>query len=89
LFEFGSLEAVHATLEELAKKEFPLVTQLPRRSGQKEARYMHLLSGEVNAEEWEEAGEPVKMTGSRLEERVQALEAELAEIKLKLGDLLK
>src|SRR5215216_3100923 len=51
LFEFQSLEEVEATLNSLmGKTASPLVTRLPRQPGQKEARYAHLLSGEVTIE---------------------------------------
>lgn len=89
LFDFPDLESVHASLDLLMNREFPLVMQLPRRTGQKEARYMHLLSGPVNIEDWEEQGEPVKVSGSHLEERVEALETEVAELRAKLDELLK
>ena len=42
LHPFGSLDAVHATLDRLIDRD--LVTQLPRRPGQKEERYAHRLS---------------------------------------------
>ncbi len=50
LFDFQSLEDVEATLNALAARTpSPLVTRLERQAGQKEARYAHLLSGEVTA----------------------------------------
>jgi uncharacterized protein YceH (UPF0502 family) len=89
LYSFGNLESVQNGLESLRNKEHSMVIQLPKRPGQKEARYMHLLAGPVNEADWEDAGEPVKITSSHLEERMATLEAEMAELKLKLGDLLK
>jgi uncharacterized protein YceH (UPF0502 family) len=47
LYDFSSLEEVETTLNSLASSEQPLVICLPRQSGQKEARYAHLLSGQV------------------------------------------
>ena len=49
LYSFSGLQFVEATLEDLAASEGrrPLVMKLPRASGQKEARYAHLLGGEV------------------------------------------
>ena len=88
LYSFGNLESVHNGLESLHQKESPMVIQLPKRAGQKEARYMHLLGGPVNEADWEDTGEPVKISSSHLEERVSALEAEMTELKLKLKDLL-
>jgi len=88
LHTFGSLDAVTETLESLSGKEFPMVVQLPKRPGQKETRYTHLLGGEVNTEEFEITNEVIKVPSSRLEERVTALEEELAQLKEKLKDLL-
>lgn len=89
LYHFGNIETVHNALESLIQKDHPMVVQLPKRHGQKEARYMHLLAGPINETDWEDGGEPVKITTSHLEERVAALEMEMAELKSKLGDLLK
>jgi uncharacterized protein YceH (UPF0502 family) len=89
LYSFGSLESVLIGLESLASKELPMVLHLPKRSGQKESRYTHLLSGKVNIEEFETQNEMIKVPTSKLEERVATLETEMAELKLKLGDLLK
>jgi uncharacterized protein YceH (UPF0502 family) len=46
---FADLDAVHDTLERLISRE--LVTRLERRPGQKEERYEHLLSADVD-ESW-------------------------------------
>lgn len=46
LFEFADLALVDITLQALMTLPVPLVGQLPRRPGQKEVRYAHLLSGE-------------------------------------------
>lgn len=47
LYEFSGLGEVQQTLDELAGRDEPLVLKLERQPGQKEARYAHLLSGEV------------------------------------------
>lgn len=65
----------------------PLIVQLPRQPGQKESRYAHLLSGEPPVQA--EADEPFTRAaaearfsgGSGLEARVEALEAELRELR--------
>lgn len=43
LHEFGSLEEVEAALRRLAAADEPLVAELPRRPGQKETRWAHLV----------------------------------------------
>src|SRR5476651_1030224 len=45
MHEFESIEEVQEVLERLSSPEMPFLVQLPRRPGQKEARYAHLLCG--------------------------------------------
>ena len=47
LYEFSGLGEVSETLDSLARRDEPLVVKLERQAGQKEARFAHLLSGEV------------------------------------------
>ena len=52
LSKFESLADVETTLNGLIERETdPLVGRLPRRAGQKEARFAHLLSGAVAADD--------------------------------------
>jgi uncharacterized protein YceH (UPF0502 family) len=44
---FEDLSEVQTTLQRLMRREPPLVKLLPRQPGMKEARYAHLLSGDV------------------------------------------
>ena len=49
LHEFSSLEEVEETLNKLITRDpDPLVARLPRQPGQKEGRFAHLLSGEID-----------------------------------------
>jgi len=53
LYEFPGLEETEETLNSLSRKDAdtePLVARLPRQAGQKEARFVHLLSGELDLE---------------------------------------
>src|SRR5882672_1508894 len=53
LYEFSGLEEAEATLNSLITKDKdnePLVARLPRQPGQKEARFAHLLCGELDLE---------------------------------------
>jgi uncharacterized protein YceH (UPF0502 family) len=54
--EFTDLRHVEITLDSLATLPTPLVAQLPRRAGQKEVRYTHLLAGEAAGDAYEAAG---------------------------------
>jgi len=46
LFEFDDLDDVQYALNQLLNSEPPMVTALPRQTGQKEGRFAHLLCGE-------------------------------------------
>ncbi|AIR61642.1 hypothetical protein LH23_13570 [Cedecea neteri] len=87
MFEFTDMAQVEATLEELAGREDgPFVARLPREPGKRESRYMHLFSGEVEAQmAQEQSASPV---ADDLSVRVGALEAEVAELKQRLDSLL-
>ncbi|MEO6987700.1 MAG: DUF480 domain-containing protein [Aquihabitans sp.] len=50
LHQFPSVDEVIAALTELAGRDDPLVAELPRRPGRKEARWAHLLAGEPSEE---------------------------------------
>lgn len=78
IYEFESLDEVHQTLEELKKRDEPLIVELPKQPGQKEARYAHLLSGEISAEAM--AATSFTPTHSR-QDQIAKLEAEIEELK--------
>jgi uncharacterized protein YceH (UPF0502 family) len=91
LHPFADLAALEAMLESLITREpEPLVARLPRRPGQKEVRYAHLLSGEPAVESPEPADEPAVPTRraaveddrvAALEQTVEALRAEVAAVR--------
>jgi uncharacterized protein YceH (UPF0502 family) len=92
LYRFDGLEAVESVLHRLIEREPPLVKKLPRLPGTKEARYAHLLAGEVQGEvELHPASEGGSETERvvRLESEVAALQNELAELKQQLADFRK
>jgi uncharacterized protein YceH (UPF0502 family) len=80
LHEFSGLEEVDATLNALMTREpDPLVIRLPRQPGQKEVRYAHLLSGEVEVEtQVPERAAAARATSS---DRVSKLESEVETLK--------
>jgi uncharacterized protein YceH (UPF0502 family) len=85
-FEFRDPPHVEVTLQSLMTLATPLVMQLPRQPGQKEARYAHLLSGEPRIESGDAAPagpvEPVEPDRlEALERAVDALRADLAELR--------
>ena len=85
LAELESLEDVEAVLDGLlARHPSPIVVRLPRRPGQKEVRYAHLLAGEVTVD----ASEPTAPPRSRPDaDRIGALEEALAELRTEVADL--
>jgi uncharacterized protein YceH (UPF0502 family) len=88
MYEFESIEELQEVLERLSSPEMPFLMQLPRRPGQKEVRYAHLLSGvpEITEDDFEEA--PTRTPGA-LEARVVKLENDLAELKDAFDKLMK
>ena len=90
LHEFSSLEEVEETLNGLISREpEPLVVRLPRQPGQKDARFAHLLSGEVNVDALAEPTERVVSRRAGLEERVEALAAEVEKLKQQFEEFKK
>ncbi|MBV9999443.1 MAG: YceH family protein [Verrucomicrobia bacterium] len=93
----AALSEVEALLEGLARGDAPLVQSLPPRPGQKERRYVQLLSGPFQAAEVEPSrpvhSPPVPVApGAPLEadrgsERLAALEAEINALKTSLAAL--
>jgi uncharacterized protein YceH (UPF0502 family) len=88
LYEFEDLDEVQAMLEKLATDETPFVLQLPKRPGQKEVRYRHLLGGTIIEDDIQD--EPIRRSNtSELEERLSKVETELAELKEAFDTLMK
>ena len=86
LYDFSGLEEVDETLHALGTKDTdPLVMKLPRQSGQKDARFAHLLSGEVDVEQLAEdqtTGRTTRRSSDaerieKLEERVETLTSDV------------
>ena len=89
LYEFSDLAQVDATLEALiSRAASPLVARLPRRAGQKEVRYAHLLSGEPTTDATDNASLESAETQriEVLEQSVDALRGELAELRARFED---
>ena len=100
MHKFEDLGIVQSTLQRLMKREPPLVAVLPKHPGTKEARYAHLLCGDVAA--WEPAPESGGAAGgsttagmgggeriTRLEEEVAGLREQIADLKQQLAAFRK
>jgi uncharacterized protein YceH (UPF0502 family) len=83
---FEDLSEVQTTLQRLMRREPPLVKLLARQRGMKEARYAHLLCGDVfevkdDTEEVFGAAPDPNTTVKVLEEQVAALREEVAALR--------
>ncbi len=81
LYDFSSLGEVQETLDKLMRRDEPLVARLERQPGQKEVRYAHLLSGEIDASAI--YAKEVSGSGSNQaeNERIATLETELENLR--------
>jgi uncharacterized protein len=84
---FDDLGQVQSTLQRLAQREPPLVKILPRQPGTKEARYAHLLSGDVQIQASAAAPETPVSHGTADSERISCLENELATLRSEVANL--
>jgi uncharacterized protein YceH (UPF0502 family) len=94
LYEFETLDDLQQALEKLSDGDVPFITLLPRRTGQKEARYMHLLGETLDISEDEEtdtgsASPSQNNTITVLEQRVSKLEEELSTMRQEFDKLMK
>jgi uncharacterized protein YceH (UPF0502 family) len=89
MHSFDDLSAVQSSLQHLMKREPPLAKVLPRQPGTKEARYAHLLSGDVESFDAKPVAETSAATISADGERIASLEKELAALRNEVSDLHK
>lgn len=90
LHEFASLDSVHDALIKLAQHNPPFVKELSKRPGQKEARYVQLLSEQsAETEEDTQNDEPARKHVSDMESRLAKVEMELAELKETVAKITK
>lgn len=86
MYEFQDLDEVEQTLTELASRgDGPFVAEIPRQPGQRERRFMHLLSGDTIPEIVAESG--LKPDEADTSDRVSALEDEVDALRQELSEL--
>ncbi|MBA3631414.1 MAG: YceH family protein [Acidobacteria bacterium] len=79
LYEFSGLGEVNETLDNLMRRNEPLVVKLERLPGQKEARFAHLLAGEIDVSAY--AKENTISNKQADNQRVENLERELENLR--------
>ncbi|WP_421080820.1 YceH family protein [Serratia fonticola] len=85
MHEFSDVSEVEEVLQQLTTREDgPFVVRLPREPGKRESRFMHLFSGQIDAA----PAEAEEANAGELTERVVRLEAEVAELKQQVQQLL-
>src|SRR6478672_4634463 len=89
LYDFKGMEEVDESLHVLSTREIdPLTVKLPRQSGQKDARFTHLLAGQPDIEAAAESAVPSRAARpepdgdrvSKLEEQVQTLTQQIDDL---------
>lgn len=91
LYGFETIDEVQEVLNALASTDPPFLLQLGKKPGQKEARYAHLLGGNVSEDDVESDFEDTSANSASLEHRIRALEEEMVILREgfdKLKDLL-
>lgn len=90
IYSFKGLEQVEAFLDEMMEPALGLAVKLPRQTGQKECRYMHLLGGTPSPEEIftsAPATETATLQVRAENERIEELEKTVAVLRSELDDL--
>lgn len=89
LCKFSDVKEAESVLDGLAEHvKGPFVVKLPRESGKRDCRYMHLFSGEVDVESFVSA--PVssaKQVSAVSEERIVELEEQVSSLKQEVAEL--
>ena len=89
MHKFEDLGIVQTTLRRLMDREPPLVKLLPRQPGTKEARYAHLLSGDVETSETAPRETPSTISAPTTGDRITRLENDMADIQKEVADLAR
>lgn len=84
LASFSDSEEVKHVLERLSQREQPMIERIPRASGQREDRYVHLLCGPVDHSQLPAPKITSTNASNALEERIAQLEERLAVVEEEL-----
>jgi len=89
LHDFVGLGEIQETIDGLTRRDDPLIVKLPVQPGQKEARFMHLLSGEIDVEAFAAAQTLPRSRGGVDAERIEKLEEEVIALRDQMETLKK
>ncbi len=87
LYEFSSLGEVQETLDGLMRRDDPLVLRLPVQPGRKEARFAHLLHGEIDIDALAAAPTVRSSRGVVDVDRIEKLESEVTGLRGEIESL--
>lgn len=87
MFRFDGLPEVQSTLQRLIEHDPPLVRVLPRQPGTKEARYLHLLAGDVAGGEAAPSPDAAPAAASSAAEKIAQLEQAVADLQTEVAGL--
>jgi uncharacterized protein len=87
MHKFDDLGVVQSTLRRLMEREPPLAKVLPRQPGTKEARYAHLMSGDVELPQPDSVAEVVATSSASSGDRIAQLEAQVETLQSDIADL--
>ena len=87
MFHFEVLDDVQSTLQKLMQRDPALVKVLARQPGTKEARYTHLLAGDIGEGAVEPHLLPLQGSGSSQPDRLASLESEVADLRQELTEI--
>ena len=87
MYRFETLDDVQSTLQKLMDREPPLARVLPRQPGTKEARYMHLFSGDAGIPAVTDDRSPFPTERNGDGSKIAALEGEVGRLRQEIEDL--
>ena len=87
MHNFAGLGEVQETLDGLSRREEPLVVKLPVLPGQKEARFAHTLSGEIDVEALAAAHPTRSAVAGASADRIAKLEQEVTALREEVESL--
>lgn len=87
MYEFKGLDEVQAALDSLSRRDEPHVVKLERQTGQKDARYAHLLGGEIDVEALSASQPPRVVQKEAASDRVAKLESEVERLSGEVAEL--